>query len=209
MNETLLLLYIITTLIVPSEDKNDAARKHVNRTDNYIVNMVLGKRITFFFFSSIRCLTKKKMSKTFQQKYNFFFKYTTDSSSAFPRCISSVWYAVAKLTFDNFSSVFEIIVSKDSRWVNIFLLWTFLWNVFSSNGRDTYKKINKKNWINKKFSLRKQFSISFICQNYNLFWQLSQFLFILPVWIVHPQHRLMIQNQLQFLVKMFPKLGIV
>lgn len=64
---------------------------------------------------------------------------------------------VVYLTFDSFSSVFAIIVSKDSLCEKSFLLWTLRWKDFSSIGRDTCEQKENLYFIIEANELRKFF----------------------------------------------------
>lgn len=63
------------------------------------------------------------------------------------------------ITWANFSSVFAIIASNDSRCVKIFLLWTFRWNVFASIGSDTCNSKRKVQWYNRKYKYRVKWNV--------------------------------------------------
>lgn len=79
--------------------------------------------------------------------------FSADSLDKFhwPESLYIIWFALVLVpllqahtsyshTCANFSSVFAMIASNDSRWVKTFLLWTFRWNVFANIGSDTWQK---------------------------------------------------------------------
>lgn len=100
------------------------------------------------------------------------------------------WCGGNLLTLLSFSSVFAIIVSKDSRCVKIFLLCTFRWNERSRRGRETYIERGREEPIITRNNKEAVANIS------------------LPAWRGQWRHRCTPESQFRFPAWTTPTLGI-